>query len=225
MAPEITTVTVLGAGTMGRGIAHVAAVAGFQSHLYDTQEAALRKAEAAIATAAKQGAQHHVLEQSAAATMFHRDDRAVGVSGRHHEGVVASALHAERHSAERARAEWAAARAHALEGEPHDRWKQEPRTRAVPSIEGQRRWRHAPLDVEGSPANDQRGRHGQARPTRQDHHGGIDGGVEAAGCVAPVFHPEDLRVGEEQPADRAARQRAPELRRHQQCDRPAARAV
>src|SRR4051794_38630441 len=48
MAPEITTVTVLGAGTMGRGIAHVAAVAGFQSHLYDTQEAALQKAEAAI---------------------------------------------------------------------------------------------------------------------------------------------------------------------------------
>src|SRR6266496_4047009 len=43
MAPEIKTLTVLGAGTMGRGIAHVAAVAGFSSHLYDTQEAALRR--------------------------------------------------------------------------------------------------------------------------------------------------------------------------------------
>ena len=48
MAPEIKTITVLGAGTMGRGIAHVAAVAGFSSHLYDTQEAALQKADAAI---------------------------------------------------------------------------------------------------------------------------------------------------------------------------------
>lgn len=48
MAPEIKTITVLGAGTMGRGIAHVAAAAGFSSHLYDTQEGALQKADAAI---------------------------------------------------------------------------------------------------------------------------------------------------------------------------------
>lgn len=48
MAPEIKTITVLGAGTMGRGIAHVAAVAGFSAHLYDTQDGALQKADAAI---------------------------------------------------------------------------------------------------------------------------------------------------------------------------------
>jgi 3-hydroxybutyryl-CoA dehydrogenase len=48
MAPEISTITVLGAGTMGRGIAHVAAVAGYRTHLYDTQEGALQKADATI---------------------------------------------------------------------------------------------------------------------------------------------------------------------------------
>lgn len=32
---EIKTISVLGAGTMGAGIAHVSAVAGFQTHLYD----------------------------------------------------------------------------------------------------------------------------------------------------------------------------------------------
>jgi 3-hydroxybutyryl-CoA dehydrogenase len=44
----IHTIAVLGAGTMGRGIAHVAAAAGFATHLYDTDAAALGKAEAAI---------------------------------------------------------------------------------------------------------------------------------------------------------------------------------
>jgi len=39
---------VLGAGTMGRGIAHVAAVAGYQTHLFDTQEGALEQAGATI---------------------------------------------------------------------------------------------------------------------------------------------------------------------------------
>lgn len=48
MSPEITTVAVLGAGTMGRGIAHVAALAGFTTHLFDTSAEALRKAEAAV---------------------------------------------------------------------------------------------------------------------------------------------------------------------------------
>jgi len=48
MAPEISNVTVLGAGTMGRGIAHVAADAGYQTRLYDTQQAALEKAGATI---------------------------------------------------------------------------------------------------------------------------------------------------------------------------------
>jgi 3-hydroxybutyryl-CoA dehydrogenase len=45
---EISTVAVLGAGTMGRGIAHVAALAGFTTHLYDSLPDALKKAEASI---------------------------------------------------------------------------------------------------------------------------------------------------------------------------------
>ena len=45
---QITTIAVLGAGTMGRGIAHVSALAGFETRLYDTDGAALGKAEASI---------------------------------------------------------------------------------------------------------------------------------------------------------------------------------
>ncbi|HEX4962726.1 MAG TPA: 3-hydroxyacyl-CoA dehydrogenase NAD-binding domain-containing protein [Thermoanaerobaculia bacterium] len=48
MPNEISTLAVLGAGTMGRGIAHVAAVAGMATHLFDTQEGALEKAAAGI---------------------------------------------------------------------------------------------------------------------------------------------------------------------------------
>jgi 3-hydroxybutyryl-CoA dehydrogenase len=48
MANQISTITVLGAGTMGRGIAHVAALAGYGTRLYDTDGAALKKAEASI---------------------------------------------------------------------------------------------------------------------------------------------------------------------------------
>jgi 3-hydroxybutyryl-CoA dehydrogenase len=45
---QISTIAVLGAGTMGRGIAHVSALAGYATHLYDTSDAALQKAESAI---------------------------------------------------------------------------------------------------------------------------------------------------------------------------------
>jgi 3-hydroxybutyryl-CoA dehydrogenase len=45
---EVNTVAVLGAGTMGRGIAHVAALAGYRTHLYDTDAAALQRAQASI---------------------------------------------------------------------------------------------------------------------------------------------------------------------------------
>jgi 3-hydroxybutyryl-CoA dehydrogenase len=48
MAPEISTVAVLGAGTMGRGIAHVSALAGYTTYLYDPFPEALRKAESTI---------------------------------------------------------------------------------------------------------------------------------------------------------------------------------
>ncbi len=48
MSQEIKTIAVLGTGTMGRGIAHVSALAGFQTHLFDTNAEALKKAEATI---------------------------------------------------------------------------------------------------------------------------------------------------------------------------------
>jgi 3-hydroxybutyryl-CoA dehydrogenase len=45
---SIETVAVLGAGTMGRGIAHVAAAAGYATWLFDTERAALDSAVATI---------------------------------------------------------------------------------------------------------------------------------------------------------------------------------
>jgi 3-hydroxybutyryl-CoA dehydrogenase len=43
--PEIKTIAVIGAGTMGRGIAHVAALGGYRTVLEDLIPGALRKAE------------------------------------------------------------------------------------------------------------------------------------------------------------------------------------
>lgn len=48
MARPIERIAVLGAGTMGRGIAHVAALAGYETQLYDVDPAALARAEEAI---------------------------------------------------------------------------------------------------------------------------------------------------------------------------------
>jgi len=45
---EITRIAVLGAGTMGRGIAHVSAFAGYDTLLYDVDAAALTRAEETI---------------------------------------------------------------------------------------------------------------------------------------------------------------------------------
>jgi 3-hydroxybutyryl-CoA dehydrogenase len=44
----ISTIAVLGAGTMGRGIAHVSALAGYETRLYDADGTALEKAAAGI---------------------------------------------------------------------------------------------------------------------------------------------------------------------------------
>ena len=44
----IETIAVLGAGTMGRGIAHVAAQGGYQTHLFDTQDTVLEQAVAGV---------------------------------------------------------------------------------------------------------------------------------------------------------------------------------
>ncbi len=49
-AIEIKTIAVIGAGTMGRGIAHVAAVGGYRTVLEDLLPASLRKAESEIRT-------------------------------------------------------------------------------------------------------------------------------------------------------------------------------
>src|SRR5205085_3470150 len=46
--PEIRTIAVIGAGTMGRGIAHVAALGGYRTVLEDLLPNALRKAESEI---------------------------------------------------------------------------------------------------------------------------------------------------------------------------------
>jgi 3-hydroxybutyryl-CoA dehydrogenase len=47
---EIKTIAVIGAGIMGRGIAHVAALGGYRTILEDLTPAALRKAESEIRT-------------------------------------------------------------------------------------------------------------------------------------------------------------------------------
>ena len=49
MSVEVHTIAVLGSGTMGRGIAHVAALGGFATRLYDVAETAITSARAAIA--------------------------------------------------------------------------------------------------------------------------------------------------------------------------------
>src|SRR4249919_1420509 len=44
----VQTVTVLGAGTMGHGIAHAAAAAGFQTRLFDVSESQIERARSLI---------------------------------------------------------------------------------------------------------------------------------------------------------------------------------
>jgi len=48
MSPDIQTAAVLGACTMGRGIAHVSALAGLVTRLFDTSADALKQAESGI---------------------------------------------------------------------------------------------------------------------------------------------------------------------------------
>ena len=64
---EIRTIAVLGAGTMGRGIAHVAAAGGYTTRLFDTQEAALENAVAAIHRNLDKGVQLGKVEAAVAA--------------------------------------------------------------------------------------------------------------------------------------------------------------
>ncbi|MCH9649304.1 MAG: 3-hydroxyacyl-CoA dehydrogenase [Deltaproteobacteria bacterium] len=48
MKHENSVIAILGAGTMGRGIAQVAALAGYRAHLFDVSAAALEKAVATV---------------------------------------------------------------------------------------------------------------------------------------------------------------------------------
>ena len=48
MTQDIRTIAVLGAGTMGQGIAHVAATGGFETHLFDVDSEILHRAQMAI---------------------------------------------------------------------------------------------------------------------------------------------------------------------------------
>ena len=52
---EIQTVTVLGAGTMGHGIAHAAIAAGYAARLYDVSDAAVEKGRASIEQIVRKG--------------------------------------------------------------------------------------------------------------------------------------------------------------------------
>ncbi len=51
----IRTISVLGTGTMGRGIAYVSAVAGFDTFMHDSDPAALEKAQEAIESLLQKG--------------------------------------------------------------------------------------------------------------------------------------------------------------------------
>lgn len=62
---EVKTIAVIGAGTMGRGIAYAAALGGFQTLLQDVNEAALAKAMAWIRDALDEGVKRGKVEGGA----------------------------------------------------------------------------------------------------------------------------------------------------------------
>lgn len=66
------TVAVIGAGIMGRGIAHVAALGGYRTILEDILPASLRKAESEIRANLDKGVELGKLEKSAADAAFSR---------------------------------------------------------------------------------------------------------------------------------------------------------
>ncbi|MDH3523008.1 MAG: 3-hydroxyacyl-CoA dehydrogenase NAD-binding domain-containing protein [Acidobacteriota bacterium] len=64
---EIRQLAVLGAGTMGLGIAHVSALAGYETRLFDVAPEALRKAEAQIHRNLDRGVEKGKVDADAAA--------------------------------------------------------------------------------------------------------------------------------------------------------------
>ncbi len=69
---EVKTIAVIGAGTMGRGIAHAAALGGYRTVLEDILPASLRKAEDEIRKNLEKGVELGKLEKSVAEAAFQR---------------------------------------------------------------------------------------------------------------------------------------------------------
>ena len=69
---SVKTVAVIGAGIMGRGIAHVAALGGYRTILEDILPASLRKAESEIRANLDKGVELGKLDKSAADAAFSR---------------------------------------------------------------------------------------------------------------------------------------------------------
>jgi 3-hydroxybutyryl-CoA dehydrogenase len=62
----IRTISVLGTGTMGRGIAYISAVAGFDTFIHDSDPAALEKAQEAVESLLQKGIAKGKITQDAA---------------------------------------------------------------------------------------------------------------------------------------------------------------
>lgn len=73
-------ITVLGAGTMGHGIAHAAMAGGFETRLYDVSPERLAKARAAIEEIAQAGVALGKTSEAAAAEMLRRLDASASLA-------------------------------------------------------------------------------------------------------------------------------------------------
>lgn len=68
----IQQLTILGTGTMGRGIAYLSAVAGYETVLFDADQSALDGAKAALESILRKGVEKSKLSESAAAAAIAR---------------------------------------------------------------------------------------------------------------------------------------------------------
>lgn len=69
---EIESICVVGGGTMGRGIAHVSALAGYRTALYDVEATALESARASIEKRMRKGVELGKLEEADVAAALER---------------------------------------------------------------------------------------------------------------------------------------------------------
>lgn len=70
--PEVRTIAVIGAGIVGRGIAHMAALAGYRTVLEDILPASLRRAESEIRANLDRAAEAGLVQKSEADAAFAR---------------------------------------------------------------------------------------------------------------------------------------------------------